>query len=321
VTGGHGFIGSHLVEALIARGDRVRCLVRRAGTPPGLLGLDVEIQRGDVREPASLHAAVEGVDEVYHLAGLTRSLTRREMIETNARGTRRLLEAAAAADTPARFLHCSSLSVVGPSSTGRLLDESAPAAPVSWYGESKVEAERLVLEHAGRLPVTVVRPPIVYGPRDPNMLPFFRAAAGRLLPVLAGTPRSISTVYAADLAQAMIAAARSPATVGRVYFASDPEPVTTERLMDEVTRAVGGRPRRMTLPRSAVGLLARMGDLMAQLTGSAPLLGRQRALDLTGTHWVCSGAALERDTDWRPTTGLVDGVRLTAAWYRDQGWM
>jgi nucleoside-diphosphate-sugar epimerase len=243
------------------------------------------------------------------------------MFATNVEGTRRVLGACADARPAPRVVHCSSMSVVGPSASGILLSEESPLAPVSWYGDSKVHAERLALEHRDRLALSVVRPPVLYGPRDPGMLPLFRAAAGRVLPRLAGTPRSMSLLYAADCAEAMITVARTPASVGRTYFASEPSPVETERLMAEVVRAVGGRPLRVSVPRVAVTWLAVAGDLVGRIAGQAPLLGRQRVRDLTGTHWVCTPAALERDTGWRATTPLRDGIDRTASWYRAQGWL
>ena len=122
LTGGAGFIGSHLVRLLLEGGTAVRCLSRREGMPPALAGLDVEIAPGDLRRSEGLARALDGVDEVYHLAGLTSSLTRDAMIETNAGGTRRLLEAAAARGLPGRFVLCSSSSVTGPVPPGVVAD-------------------------------------------------------------------------------------------------------------------------------------------------------------------------------------------------------
>jgi nucleoside-diphosphate-sugar epimerase len=321
VTGGHGFVGSHLVSALLSRGDRVRCLVRRDGVPEALRGLDVEVVRGDLSDAARLRAALEGIEEVHHLAALTRSRTRREMLETNAQGTARILAAAADARLPGRFLLCSSLAATAPSPDGAPITEEHPPAPLTWYGESKAAAEALARRYADRLAVTVVRPPAVYGPRDRDFLALFRTASRGFVPILQGSPQTLSLVYAEDLAEGILAVARASATVGRTYFLAHPEVLPAGRLLEEVHRVVGGAGRRIVVPRGALRLLAAAGELLSQLTGAPPLLNRQRLREMGGAHWVCSPAAAERDAGWRARVGIAEGFERTHAWYRSRGWL
>ena len=319
VTGGHGFIGSHLVRLLLAEGVAVRCLSRRPGVPPALAGLDVEIVAGDLRHPAGLAAALEGVDEVHHLAGLTSSLTREAMLETNAGGTRRLLEAARRAGLAGRFVLCSSSSVTGPVEPGEVADESTPCLPLTWYAQSKLAAERVAHEHMDDLPITILRPPGVYGPRDEAWLPLFRSAA-RGVSLVAGTPtKAYSLVYAPDLAAAFVAAARSPSTAGRTYFATHPEIVTLEALVAAAEEAVARRARRVAVPESFMRLLGTVVDLGSQFTGRSSVLGSQRMKEVATGDWTCDGAALEQATGWRAAVALPEGFAETAAWYRAQG--
>ncbi len=262
-----------------------------------------------------------GVDEVYHLAALTRSVTRRQIVETNAGGTLRLLRAAGAAGLSGRFLFCSSLAAAGPTRDGRPLRETDPCRPVTWYGESKAIAEGLVARFADGLPWTIVRPPAVYGPRDRDLLAVFRAAQRGILPILGVQKRHYHFVYARDLAAGMLAAARSPQTVGGTYFVAHSEVLTTETFARYVAEAVGRRARALRLPESLLGLAAGIGDLGAQLIGEAPLLNGQRMLELGGRAYLASAAALERDTGFRATTAAAEGTRETAVWYRDHGWL
>ncbi|MFV1958172.1 MAG: NAD-dependent epimerase/dehydratase family protein [Planctomycetota bacterium] len=321
LTGGHGFVGSHLVDALLARGDRVRCLHRRRTRPESLVGKEVEVAHGDVRDAGAVARAIEGVDEVYHLAALTRSRTRAEMWATNVTATRVLLEAGARAGLPGRFVFCSSLAAVGPSPGGEDLTEEAPCRPVTWYGESKAQAEAEVLRFRDRLAVTVIRPPAVYGPRDRDFLALFRSAARGFLPILGGGGRTCHLVYAADLAEAFVRAARAPATIGRTYFAAHPERVTDEVLLDCIERAVGRRGRRVRIPLSTLCLIAAVGEIGAQASARAPLLNRQRLRDLIPRWWVCDARALRRDTGWTASTALSEGTARAAAWYREHGWI
>lgn len=318
VTGGHGFIGSHLVRRLLDGGTAVRCLYRRPGFPAVLAGLDVEVVRGDVRDPAGLAAAVAGVDEVHHLAGLTSSLTRRAMMRTNADGTRNLLDAAEQAGGVRRFVLCSSLAAVGPAPDGEALVESAPARPLTWYGASKLAAEEFVLARRERLPVTVLRPPAVYGPGDLAFLPFFRSAALGLTLVPGAPSKRYHMAYVEDLADALVAAAGSPATVGRVFFAAHPVPVTLAELIGAAEAAVGHRSLHLELPASFLRLTGRVTDLLSQLTGDPSMLGSQRMRELVVGDWVCSSRAIQEATGWRAAVGLEEGFRKTVAWYRER---
>jgi nucleoside-diphosphate-sugar epimerase len=322
VTGGPGFIGSHLVRRLVARGDRVRCLVRRPGVPESLQGLPVETVPGDVTRPASLRAACEGVEEVFHLAARLTSRTRREMFETNALGTRRLLDAAWASGPVRRFVYCSSLAVTGPSGAGDCHTEDAPHAPLTAYGASKALGERIV--HAFRergMATTIVRPPVVYGPRDRGLLQVFQAAARGWKPLLGPQPKRYSWVYGDDLAEALVVLGRAPAAVGRTYFAAHPEVTTLEHFLDLATAASGRRGRTIAVPEALLSLAAAASDLVAQATGRPGMLTRDKMNEIVPRGWTCSPAAAERDAAWRARTPLSEGIPATVAWYREHGWI
>jgi nucleoside-diphosphate-sugar epimerase len=323
LTGGHGFIGSHLVRLLLREGDRVRCLVRRAGVPDSLAGLPVEVVPGDVTRPETLERALEGVEEVHHLAGRLTSLTRREMVHTNVRGTWNLAAAALRAGTVRRFVHCSSLAVSGPTPDGcPATTEDAVPNPVTWYGASKAESERVVRAVGERgLPFTVVRPPVVYGPRDKALLPLFRLAAAGLRPALGRPGKRYSWVYGPDLAEAFLRLARSPGAQGRTYFAGHPEEAPAERFVERAAAAAGRRGVEVRLPESLLSLVAHVSDSVAQVTGRPAMLTRDKMHELVPSAWVCDSSAAERDAGWRARTGIEDGVRETMRWYVEAGWV
>lgn len=319
VTGGHGFVGSHVVACLLERGHRVRCLTRRPAPPAFPGSTAVEWVAGDLRARLGLGAALRGCAGVVHLAGLTRSLTPRQMHETNARGTARLLCAARDAGLAGRFVLCSSLAAVGPAPDGRPLTEAAPARPLGWYGESKRAAERLVLARPWPFPVAVLRPPAVYGERDRDFLTLFRAVAQGLA-LLPGDPADrLSLVHAADLARAFACALEGDLEAPGPFFVAHPRVVTLAEVLAAAEAAVGRRARRLRVPHGALGLLGRLVDLGSQVSGRASLLGSQRLREVGARHWVCTPGRFERLTGWRAAVDLEEGFRRTAAWYRAQG--
>jgi nucleoside-diphosphate-sugar epimerase len=322
VTGGHGFVGSHLVRRLLEEGDRVRCLCRRAGVPESLQGLPVEVVAGDVTRPETRGRAREGIDAGHHHPGRLTSLTRREMFRTNAKGTWHLAAAATRAGVR-RFVHCSSLSVAGPTPRGcAALVEGAEGVPVTWYGASKALAERAVAAWGARgLPFTIVRPPIVYGPRDRGLLPVFRAVSRGVRPLLGRAGKRYSWVYAPELAEALVRMGRSDRTLGRTYFAGHPEAATAEAFVDAAARACGRRGIAVRLPESLLSVLAHVSDSIAQVTGRPAMLTRDKLHEVVPDAWVCDSSAAWRDVGWRARRGLDDGAAETMRWYVEHRWV
>jgi len=318
VTGGTGFVGTHLVQALRARGDTVTCLVR---SPERTRNPDWEGVRtiaGDLDSPEALRQGCAEADVVYHVAGRISARNRREYLAVNRDGTARVL-AAASAQPPRRFVHVSSLAVGGPTIPGRPIDETRAPAPVTDYGRSKLAAEELV--RGAPFPWTIVRPPVVYGERDRETLKIFRLARLGWGPVIGDGTQELSVVYAGDLAAALIAAATTASAAGRVYYATHPDVTTSAALVRAVGVAVGRQPRLVPLP----GMLARVAlwtvGSLASLTGRATLLSADKAAEFLAPAWTCRADALARDTGWRAATDLPAGLARTAAWYRTEGWL
>jgi nucleoside-diphosphate-sugar epimerase len=318
VTGGTGFVGTHLVRALRARGDEVTCLVRSPERARALGWEGVRLIPGDLTARAALVEGCSEADVVYHVAGRISARNLREFLVVNRDGTARVLEAATAA-RPGRFVHVSTLAVGGPTEPGRPIDETRPPAPVTDYGRSKLAAETLVRESG--VPWTIVRPPVVYGERDRETLRIFRLAQAGWGPVIGDGSQELSVVYAGDLAGALIAAATATATVGRVYYATHPEVTTSAALVGAVGVAVGRAPKIVRLP----GALARVAlwtvGSLASLAGCASLLSADKANEFLAPAWTCRADALTRDSGWRAATDLRAGLSRTAAWYRAEGWL
>jgi nucleoside-diphosphate-sugar epimerase len=322
VTGGTGFVGSHLVEALLERGHAVVCLVRDEAKARALFGERMPaLVRGDLLDRAAVQAACEGAEAVAHLAGLTSARGREEFFQVNAGGTRALVEAVATrAGSLRRFVHVSSLAAAGPVPRGAALRAGDGAGPVSHYGASKRAGEEPV--RALELEWTILRPPAVYGPRDREFLRLFRSAARGLVPVFGAGEQELSLVYALDLVEAIVRCLEAGAP-GEVHYPAHAEVVTARELGLAIAAAVspGRAPRLLRVPRSMVRPLLWVTGGAARLAGRATILSPDKAGELLAEAWTCSPELLEERTGWRARTGLAEGLERTTSWYRDRGWL
>lgn len=324
VTGANGFLGSHVAERLAREGHAVRALLRRTSDRSFLEGIEYEEALGDVRQPETLPAAVEGVEAVIHAAGLVKARNEAEFDAVNAGGTANLLAALSTARGLRRVVYVSSLAAHGPSEDGRPRQREAPAAPVSAYGRSKLKAEEVVRAWAGeRRSAAIIRPPVIYGPRDRALLPFFSMARRlRLAPLLGDGTNAISVVYAEDAARAIVVAATAESARPCVTYTVDDGGVYTWRdLLAAVEQALGRKALRLSSPRWAFTAAAFVSELYGLVTRRAVQFTRDKVVEMGQPFWVCSHEEISRDLGWEPRVSLPEGAALTAAWYRQHGWL
>jgi len=319
ITGAGGFLGQALLEALAGAGHRVRGMAHREANPTaGAPG--VEWVRGDVNDPASMAAAVSGVDVVFHLAGIRRAPVRETFLRVNAEGTRTVCDASCRSGVR-RLVLAGSLAAVGPSRPERPHVESDPFAPEEWYGESKAEAERIAFAHSGRLEVTVARPPRILGPRDRENLVFFKLIRRGIRLVVGGGPRPLSVVDVDDVVGFLIVLAEHPRAPGEAFFCPGPETTTLEDIQDEGARVLGVSPRTVRLSPAVLRALAAGADLVSRATGRPLPLNRKLARQLLAPAWTCSGEKAAARLGWRPSVSVHDSIARSAAWYQAEGWL
>jgi nucleoside-diphosphate-sugar epimerase len=271
----------------------------------------------------SLLAATEGVDGIIHAAGLVKARRPADFHRTNEQGTANLL-AAAKQNAPSirRFVLVSSLAVMGPSEDGRPVPAGADPNPVTHYGRSKLAAERAARAEAHALPITIIRPPMIYGPRDREILPFFKSVQLGLLP-LTGSPNScLSAIYAADCAAACINALEAKVPSGSAYFVEDGRLETLAGLIAHIENAIGRRAwLRVPVPRVFMYGAALGSELYGRVRGTAVMLTRDKLNELLAPHWVCDSTEAQIALGWKPRISFEEGTRLTGAWYRREGWL
>jgi nucleoside-diphosphate-sugar epimerase len=324
VTGSTGFIGSHLVDALLERGATVRALVRPE-TPASVRDRRIEHWEADLLDDRSVRSSRiwEGATHVFHLAGVTKGRTLAHFRAGNVFPTANVLAAIAArGGRPPRVVLISSQAAAGPApAPDAPLRETDRPVPVENYGRSKLQAEQAVARYRDALPITILRPAAVYGPRDRDFLGVFRQASRRV--ALHAVPRdhSFCIVHVGDLVRAMLLAVDDPAAIGRTYFVAGEPSVTWRALYDEVARAASARPIQVQLPLPAVQIAARAGDLLSSITGRPTLLNRNRAAMARPRWWLCDAGRIRDELGWRPAMDLQRGVREAYLWYVDAGWL
>jgi dihydroflavonol-4-reductase len=319
VTGATGFLGFRLCQSLLASGIEVRALVRQTSQTQALQKLGVEMVVGSLAPATNLDTAVTNVDAIAHCAGGGYARVRDDFYRNNLHTTENLLEAAKEQKL-SRFVFVSSLAAHGPCPNGEPRDPETPATPITHYGQAKAQAESAVRNYAEHFPVTIIRPPAIYGPGDVRMLPLFRCATRGFIP-LPAAGKTTSLIHVDDCVQAIALALTQPHSSGQTFFVEDGEVQTFASMANHVGQAVGKRAIVIRIPRIILVAAAIISELVARLRRKAALLTRDKARDLSQPHWVCNAGAIREELGWLPQIRFEDGAQSTAQWYREQGWI
>ena len=295
ITGGTGFVGRHLVDAALAQGHLVRALARSPRPPRD----GIEWVYGALERPDALARLVDGADAVIHVAGRINAPTREDFVVGNVYGTMMIVEAARTAGMR-RFVHVSSLAAREPH--------------LSHYGASKARAETVVA--ASALDWTIVRPPAVYGPGDGEMLELFRAARRGIVPL--PPAGRMSVIAAEDLVRLLLAVLPDEDSLATGYEPDDgrPDGWTHASFAQAIGHAVGRRVRAQPLPGWALSAGAKLDGL---LRGANAKLTPDRARYFLHPDWVVDPARRPPAHLWRPQIATLDGLAVTAAYYRAAG--
>ncbi len=322
ITGANGFIGSHLAEALHNNGHELHCLVRKTSDLKWLKGVPVQYHYGDLFDQAALRTAVKDVDYVYHLAGVTKAKTKEEYFKGNQLATKNILEAVDEVNPKLkRFIHVSSQTAVGPNEPDKPVDETTPFHPITTYGMSKMGAEKECLRFMDKFPITITRPPAVYGPRDKDVFEFFNTMKKGLQPMIGFGKKYVSLIHVRDLAQGIILAGEHPKGAGQTYFISSERFYDWKEVGDVTSRVMNKRALRLHIPEWGVYVIGAFAEIFSRFSTKPALLNLEKVKDIIQDAWTCSIAKAQREIGFKEKITLETGIAETVAWYKEQGWL
>jgi nucleoside-diphosphate-sugar epimerase len=277
---------------------------------------------GDLTNGVSWDALLDGIDCIYHVAGVTRAQQTRDYYTGNTEATKRVIDAILPrCNGKTRLVYVSSLTVVGPSRDGTPVDEHTPCRPISEYGKSKLLAEAEVLRAVDRMPTTIVRPAAVYGPRERDLLQYIHMARRGVAPLIGFGTKWVNFVHVHDLVDGIIRAGEAKSAEGEVYILGG---ATSSRVSD-VGRAVALASKRtlvqIRLPHAVAYAVGAAAQAFGAMTGKQILFNIQKARETTQKAWTCSIEKAKRDLKYNPTIALNEGMKMTYDWYCQQGWM
>ncbi len=321
LTGASGFLGSHIAEALAHRGDKILAIIRKTSQIHHLKSLNLEYIEGSISDIQRLKKHLEKCDVVIHSAGLIKALSEKEFFEVNGVGTERLVEAILQCkNKPKKLVYISTIAVHNPSIDGH--DFSLPSSgchPLTDYGKSKLAGEKALQKLHGKLQTCILRPPVLYGPRDKEFLTFFKAVDWGIAPLYGSGKNRISLCYATDVAQAVIALLKTRLSSDEIFCLDDGVVYDWNQIIQTVSEVMKKKVLSLQIPPLLFQVAAGLSELASKLSGRALIFNRDKVLEMSQPNWVCGYQKLHQKTGWKPKVKLKEGALKTLRFYQKEG--
>lgn len=322
VTGGTGFVGSHLVDLLLNKGYEVRCITRKSSDLKWLKNKNVKIFDCGLYNKEALKEVIREADYVYHIAGVVKSKTKEGYFRGNVDTTRTLIEATLESNPNLkRFLVVSSQTVTGPSLDGKPVNEETECRPITTYGKSKLEEEKLVLSFKDKLPITICRAPAVYGERDTEIFIYFKTFSKGLTTTIGFNEKKLSLIHVLDLVNGFYLAATNEKSKGQIYFISSEEFYTWPQINNITSRIIGKNPIVIKVPHFLVYTIAAVAQFAAMFSSKPATLNIEKAKDITQQYWICDTSKAVRELGYHQNISIEEGIRRTIEWYKKMNWI
>lgn len=321
ITGSSGFVGYHLIEAALRRGLEVFAAARPSSNIEHLRHKPVRFTFTDFSDLDKACADINHYKYAYiiHAAGTVRAANEQVYNQVNAEFTRTLALAAKSSATVKKFVFISSLAAVGPTGVGEKITERNELRPLTEYGRSKALAERYV-GSIPLLPLLVLRPTAVYGPRERDIFMMLKSVSRGIEPYIGKKEQELSFIYVKDLAELAVVALASPLE-GRTFNVSDGHTYGRADLAKETKLILRKKTMTIHLPLALINTVAAAHEFIGSLSGKSPVVNRQKIKELTAASWSCNIDALRNELGYHPRYNLRTGLAETLEWYNEHGWL
>ncbi len=322
VTGATGFIGSFLSEKLENKGYEVYCFVRTSSNLRWITDLNVNLRYGSLFDKQSIKNALTDIEMVFHLAGTTKALNQREYDRGNFEATVNLVDAILDLNRPLkRFIFVSSQAAYGPSPTPDPINEQSPKKPLTEYGRSKLKSQEYIKNKLVKIPRTVIIPPAVYGPRDTDVLKFFKTVKSGIIPQMDGKDRYASLVHVDDLIDAIILAAEREKALNQEYFIANPKPYSWSEIARITLNYLDKRAITVPVPGFIVDAIAGGAEIISKMTNKPNIISRQKVIEMKQDFWICSPKKALLELNFETKIELQQGIEQTIDWYVENNWL
>lgn len=322
ITGATGFIGSHLTDELIKMNYQIKCLVRKTSNLQWLNNKPVELVYGTLFDNDVLTNAVKDADYVYHIAGVTFAKKKEDYYKGNTEATKNLLNICYNTNSGIKkFVYVSSQTAVGPANSKIPVDEDADYHPITTYGRSKMEAEKIVKTYFDKMNCTIVRPPAVYGPRDVAIYEYFKTMSRRLQPLIGFGDKLVSLIYGPDLVKGIILAGELDKANSNIYFISSEKFYSWKEVGDITSRLMNKKTLKIKIPHFIIYTVGAFAQFFSLFSSKPAILNLEKCKDLTQKYWICSAEKALNELGFKESIGLEKGIEETIKWYKDQRWI
>lgn len=322
VTGANGFVGSHLVDYLLTKNFEVRCIVRKSSNLQWLQGKEAKIFDCGLFDKNKLREAFNGVNYIFHVAGVVKAKDEAGYFKGNVEATKVLLEVAAEMkDQLKKFIVVSSQTVSGPAQKGKPVTEEMKPNPLTTYARSKLKQEQLALSYKDIFPVTICRAPAIYGERDTEIFIYFQVFNRGLTTMIGFDKKELSLLHVADLAEGLYLAAISDKSNGQIYFISSEKFYNWNEVADITSRVLGKKAFRIRIPHFIVFIIAAFAQFFAMFSSKPATLNIEKAKDLVQKFWICDTSKAMKELGYSQKVSIEEGIKRTCDWYKQMKWI
>ncbi len=322
VTGASGFVGSHLVDKLLAEGHHVKCILRSTSSRQWLKDKNVEIIDCGLFDRENLKKVLKDVDYIFHIAGVVKAKREEEYYKGNLESTKVLLEVTAEVSPKIkRFVITSSQTACGPSLHGIPCNEETKEHPITTYGNSKLAQELLAKSFMNIIPITIIRPPAVFGPRDTEVYLIFKTYKAGLYTLIGFDDKHLNLIHVKDLVDGIYLSSISENSINKTYFIASEELYTWPQVGEAIKKAMGRGAVTIRLPHSLVYTVAAFAQFFAMFSSKPATFNLEKARDFVQANWTCDVSKAKNDFGFSQKINLEEGIKETIDWYREMKWL